>query len=424
MIDAILSFTFIVSIFTFTLWTTLALLPGRRMKSPGRPSLSVVVPAHDEESVIESTVQSVLDAEYPGEVEAVVVDDGSRDRTGEMVAAMAASDERIKLLETDHLGKALAVNHGIEHSTGEVIVLLDADSQLAEDALLKLSAPFSDSRVGAVSGVIRVALNLNPLTWFQDFEYILSSMWRYIFDKLDCTYVLPGFAAFRRKALYDVGLFETDTLSEDFDIGLKLHKAGWKVFMSPAVMYTHAPQTIPGLARQRMRWGRGTVQVIRKHRDMLLNPAYGFIGLYGLPNQLYFFIQSFVILPITFYQIIGGYLTWFVSYGNILSVDVFKYFFASFSMYGTLEFTYNTLAGVWPVTATFPLFAVSYVINVFYSLLAVAKMGKFTPRVFLVLFFLFPYYLLTLVFFIYPFLYELNPFKQVGGHVNIWEKNR
>ncbi|MBD3388660.1 MAG: glycosyltransferase [Candidatus Altiarchaeales archaeon] len=424
MIDEILLATFVISIFTFVFWTVLGFMPERRHKLKNHPHISVVVPAHDEESVIEETVRSILDSDYPGRVEVVVVDDGSKDRTGDIVSKMASEDERLRLIETDHLGKALAVNRGVEECSGEIVAFLDADSQLAGDALSNLAAPFSDPKVGAVSGIIRVVINRNPLVWFQDFEYILSSMWRYIFDKLGCTYVLPGFAAFRREALVNVGLFCTDTLSEDFDIGLKLHKAGWRLVMSKAVMYTNVPQTVGGLARQRFRWGRGTVQVIRKHWDMVLNPRYGFIGLYGLPNQIYFFVQSFFILPITFYQIFGGYMRWYVAHGNYLSLTVLQYFFASFSMYGTLQFIYNTLSGVWPMTPIFPYFIVSYILNMLYNFLSVERIGRLNLRILLVIFFLFPYYLLTLVYFVLPFLLEVLPWTRMGGHINIWEKNR
>jgi len=236
--------------------------------------------------------------------------------------------------------------------------------------------------------------------------------------------VLPGFAAFRREALADAGGFETDTLSEDFDIGLKMHKTGWKLFMSRAVMYTNVPQTIGGLAKQRLRWGHGTVQVIRKHRDMILNPRFGFIGLYGLPNQIYFLVQSAVILPLTFYQIFDGYYKWFVTYGDYMSFSVAKYFIAYFSMFGTFEYIYKVFTGVWEMNWIFPLFLYSFLFNQAYSLLSIHKMAKLNIRVVFAIMFLFPYYLFTLLFFIYPLLIELSPFRRGSDHVNIWEKQR
>jgi cellulose synthase/poly-beta-1,6-N-acetylglucosamine synthase-like glycosyltransferase len=249
-------------------------------------------------------------------------------------------------------------------------------------------------------------------------------MLRYIFDKLDCTYVLPGFAAFRKKALLDAGGFAADTLSEDCDIGLKMRKVGWRMVMSDAVIYTNVPQSISGVAKQRMRWGRGTVQVLKKHRDMIFNPKYGFIGLYGMPNQIYFFLQGFIILPITIYQIFSPYYTWYVSYGNYLSLEVLKYFLTWVSAYGTINYVHNTLTGVWPMTSSFPWFLASYVIIQTYDLIAIARISKMKIRLLFVLFFFFPYYLFTLLFFIVSIFLELNPFSKVRGHMNIWEKNR
>ena len=424
MIDEILTVTFVISLVTFTAWIILAFLPDRRQKRVYYPKLTVVMPAHNEESCIESTVGSVLSAEYPGEYEVIVVNDGSSDRTAQIVESIAANDRRLRLVETNHIGKALALNKGIEEATGEVVVMIDADSRLERDGLMRFAEPFEDEKVAAVSGIIRVEVNGNPLTWFQEIEYIYSSMWRYIFDKIGCTYLLPGFAAFRKTALDGAGMFSVDTLSEDCDIGLKLRKGGWKLVLAPAVMYTNVPQTLSGVAKQRIRWGRGTVQVLRKHRDMIFNPRYGLIGLYGLPNNIYFFVQGAIILPINAYQIMNGYLTYFVQYGNYMTLAAAKYFLCWFSAFGAFEFIYNVLTGVWPMTPSFPYFLASYVVTQSYALLAAKKVTGINLRVIAVLCFFFPYYLFTLLFFIWPVFLELNPMTMMRGHINIWEKNR
>ncbi len=424
MLDIFLGVVFLISIFTYIFWGLLGIMPERPVKLGYTPTMSVIMPAHDEVRVIRSTIQSVLDAKYPGDLEIIVVNDGSNDATGEIVSAMSKEDARVKRIDTSHLGKAMAVNRGVEESKGEIMVFLDADSALDADALLLLAEPFQDPMVGAVSGIIQVVPTLNPLAWYQEFEYILSSMWRYIFDKLGCTYVLPGFVAFRRKALAAADGFETDTLCEDFDIGLKMHKTDYRPIMSKAIMFTNVPQTLMGLAKQRLRWGHGTVQVLRKHRDMILNPTYGFIGLYGLPNQIYFLVQSAVILPITFYQIFSGYLKWFVSYGIYMSWEVLTYFIAYFSMFGTARYVFKVYTGVWEADWLFPLFLYSFLFNQAYGILSIMRLGRLNYRIVFAMIFLFPYYLFTLVFFIYPLIVELSPFRSGGGHVNIWEKNK
>ena len=424
MIDQLLTFTFIVSTVTFIVWAFIAVLPDRKVRGGWYPKVSVIVPAHNEESCIRSTLRSVLDADYPSPAEVIVVDDGSSDRTAEIVSEMAAQDGRIRLIATDHLGKALAVNRGVEVSAGEIVVMLDADSTLGKEALVRFADSLSDPKVGAASGLIRVAVNRNPLVWCQEIEYIYSSMWRYIFDKIGCTYILPGFAAFRRQALTGVGCFSTDTLSEDCDVGLKLRKSGWHLVMANAVMYTNVPQTLGGVAKQRIRWGRGTVQVLRKHRDMILNPRFGIIGMYGLPNNIYFFVQGLIILPINLYQILNGYMEYFVHYGNYLNLNVIKYFFDWFTAFGAIQFIYNVTTGVWDRPATFDYFLASYIVTQFYVLLAAKKVTGINLRVLFAICFFFPYYLFTLLYFIYPIALELNPLTRMGGHINIWEKNR
>jgi len=221
-----------------------------------------------------------------------------------------------------------------------------------------------------------------------------------------------------------VDCFSSDTLSEDCDVGLKLRKAGWRMVMSDAIMYTNVPGTLIGVAKQRLRWGRGTIQVLLKHRDMILNPRFGLIGLYGLPNNIYFFVQGSIILPINLYQLLNGYLLYFASYGNYLSLPVVRYFLGWFSVFGTLEFIYNDLTGVWQMSPTFPFFLASYLLMQTYTLLAIWRMAGIDVRVVAAWCFFFPYYLFTVVFFIFPMLLELNPMTRRGGHVNIWEKNR
>ena len=376
MINEVLGLIFTISIITFVPWNLIALAPDRKLKKGYHPDLSIVIPAHDEASVIGETIESVYDSGYPGKIDVVVVNDGSKDDTGNIVKKLAKKHKDLRLVETDHVGKAMAVNRGVAESSGEVILFLDADSQLDKDALKRMAEPFEDGGVGAVSGIISVVSNRNPLVWYQDFEYALSSMWRYVFDKIGTNYMLPGFCAVRRRALEAVGGFSIDTLSEDFDIGLGIRKKGYRIVMSKAVMYTNVPQTLFGIAKQRIRWGRGTIQVIRKHNDMLLNPKHGLVGLYGMPNQIYFFIQGFMIIPLTLYQILRGYFEYFISKGVYLNIYVVKYFIGWSSQLGTLEFIYNVYTGIWEMPPTFPIFITSWILTTFYHVFAAVKMRR------------------------------------------------
>ncbi|MCX6695331.1 MAG: glycosyltransferase [Candidatus Altiarchaeota archaeon] len=423
MIEQVLIVLFSFMTMLYLSWIILYFIPRRRFTGDVRyPSLSMILPAHNEENVIEKSLLGGLNSDYPSEKEVIVVDDGSTDKTAEIVRRIMSSDGRVKLLTVSHGGKANAINTGLSQAKGEIVVVVDADSELDSKALLELVRPFSDERVGAVSGVIRARMNDNVLVWYQDLEYMMSSTWRLLCDKLDATYLLPGFTAFRRKALLDVGGFSTDTLAEDFDIGLRVKKAGYRMVMSDAVMYTQVPQDLKSLVRQRVRWSRGTIQVVKKHSDVPFNPEYGAVGFYGIPTQLYWFVHGFVALPISIYQILYGYLTYFVKYSDFVSFNVFKYFFGWISMYGMLEYSFNSFTGVYPMNAFFLLCFVSFFLGVSYNVLSITRYSRLSWRHAFVIFFSFPYSIFALIIFTFPILWELNPLAKKKALVNIWEK--
>ncbi|MFH1402871.1 MAG: glycosyltransferase [Candidatus Altiarchaeota archaeon] len=423
MIEEILLVLFSFMIVLYSSWLILFFTPRRRAPAePIFPPVSVILPAHNEAGIIRESIQNALDSDYDGVKEVIVVDDGSTDDTAALVKQVMSSDSRLNLISLDHGGKSNAINTALNEAKGEIVVVVDADSKLNADALVKLVAPFSDERVGAVSGVIRAIVNNNILVWFQDLEYLMSSTWRLICDKLDSTYLLPGFTAFRKSALIEIGGFTRDTLSEDFEVGLRLRKAGYRMLMADAVMYTHVPQDIKSLLRQRFRWGRGTIQVVKKHSDVPFNPQYGAIGFYGIPTQLYWFIHGFIALPISLYQITNGYIIYFAKYSDYLSFSVLKYFFGWISLYGMVEYSYNTLTGVYPMTTVFIFCFTSFLLGLSYNLLSILRWTRITWRHLLAIFFFFPYSIMALIAFITPLILELNPFSKRKENINIWEK--
>lgn len=418
MIDVLLSIFFLAMILLYSSWILLLMFPKRNKigNYENFPRISVVVPAYNEEEKIRETINSISDAEYPEMKEIIIVNDGSTDRTAEIVEEIAGKNHEVKLLDVERGGKSNAINKGIEISSGEIIVVIDADSLIGKNSLVEIVKPFSDDSVGGVSGIIRGIETKNPLTWFQDFEYILSSGWRFICDKVDGTYIFPGIGAFRKGALIEVGGFSDDTLSEDFDIGIRLRKRGYKLVMSRARIYTQVPRTFVGLAKQRMRWGKGTIQVIRKHSDVLLNRKFGSVGIYGIPTQLYWLIHGFFCIPLTLYQVFDGYLKYFFSHNDILSLGVLKYIFSWFSIYGMFEYTYKTLSGEYAMTIIFVLAVISFLLNLTYISLVGMKISRFVFRHMFVLFFFFPYSLLIISLYVFP-----NIATERKGR-NLWEK--
>ncbi len=423
MIETILSFLFVVLAFFYISWIALFFYPAGRDdgEDTGLQDVSIIIPAHDEEKFILNTIRLVLSAYYPKGKEILVVNDRSTDRTEEIVREMSVKDERVRVYNTEkHLGKANAINLGVKNARNNIIITLDADSEVTEDALIKIVKPFSDRTVGAVSGIIRAKQSKNPITWFQDFEYLLSSGWRFLFNKVNGTYFFPGFAAFRKNALEEIGGFSEDTFSEDLDIGIKLKKAGYNLKMSNATIYTRVPETLPGLIKQRIRWGCGTIQVIKKHSDVIFNRKYGVVGLYCIPTQIYWYVYSFLYLPIVSYQILGGYLEYFAAYKNYLSFEVLKYFFSWFSVYGMVESSYKSFVGIYTMDLAFFTLLIMFSLYMTYNFLMMLKFSRPGIRFLFVIFFLFPYYLIILCLLVISFLYTIrNP----AGEGNRWEKS-
>lgn len=250
-----------------------------------QPRVSVIVPAFNEARVIARTIDSVLAQAYP-DFEVIVIDDGSTDGTHRR-ATTASADARVRVVRQQNAGKAHALNHGISLASGEIIVVIDADTLLAPNALHYAVLPLADQRVGAVAGNAKVGNRVNLLTHWQAIEYVTSqNLDRRAFSLLNCITVVPGaIGAWRVSAVREMGGFRADTLAEDQDLTLTLLRGGHRVALADqAIALTEAPETFQGLLKQRFRWSFGTLQCAWKHRAALLRPAHGALGMVGLPN--------------------------------------------------------------------------------------------------------------------------------------------
>ncbi len=265
------------------------------------PPVSVLIAAYNEEKVIGQTLLALLNSTYSGEIEVVVVDDGSRDKTAEIVARMAESDGRIQLVRQINLGKAAALKNGFNAVRHELVVSLDADTQFASDTIVELVQPFSDPAVGAVSGRARVGNSKTLVARFQSLEYTCGfNLDRRAYHLLNCITVVPGaVSAFRKSAVFAAGGISTDTLAEDTDLTLSMHRCGLKIYYAPkAVAWTEAPETINTFAKQRFRWAFGTLQCLWKHREMLFDGKNKALGWFSLPSACFFNILLVALGPI------------------------------------------------------------------------------------------------------------------------------
>jgi cellulose synthase/poly-beta-1,6-N-acetylglucosamine synthase-like glycosyltransferase/spore germination protein YaaH/peptidoglycan/xylan/chitin deacetylase (PgdA/CDA1 family) len=265
-----------------------------------KPRVSVLIPAYNEEAVIEATVRSALASDYP-EIEVIVVDDGSIDRTAEIVREDFGRDPRVRLLLQSNHGKPSALNNGLGEATGEIVVSIDADTIVDAKAIRLLIRHFANPNVGAVAGNVKVMNRNRWLTRWQALEYITSqNLEKRAFDLLNCIPVVPGaVGAWRADLLRSNGGFSGDTVAEDTDLTLTIRREGWKIrYDEHAIGRTEVPDTVDALVRQRFRWTFGTLQAIWKHRDAVGKPRYGTLGWVAIPNIFMFQIILPLVSPL------------------------------------------------------------------------------------------------------------------------------
>ena len=267
------------------------------------PSVSVLVPAFNEDAGIETSVRSLCSQDYP-DFEVVVIDDGSTDATAILVERLIGElgASRLSLLRQANAGKSNALNAGLQVARGELIVTVDGDTAFTPGALSRLVQPMRDDHVGAVSGNTKVANRHRMLGRWQHLEYTMGfNLDRRMYDILGCMPTVPGaIGAFRAAALAEVGGFSDDTLAEDTDLTMALHRAGWAVVYEPrAIAFTEVPQSLHDLWRQRYRWSYGTMQSAWKHRHAVVEGgASRRLGWIGLPYLLLFQIVFPLLGPV------------------------------------------------------------------------------------------------------------------------------
>src|SRR5437588_9881172 len=272
---------------------------GPEIRGP-LPGVTVLIPAHNEESVIIQTVNSVLESDYL-DLQIIVVNDGSTDKTRELLDAHFSRQPRVRIIHQVNRGKAAALNVAMSQAETEIVVTIDADTEIEPDAIRKLVRHFADPTVGAVAGNVKVGNRSRWLTRWQALEYITSqNMEKRAFDLLNCITVVPGaLGAWRKQAIEAAGGITADTVAEDADLTIAIRRVGWRIgYDEEAIAWTEAPDTPGQLIRQRFRWTFGTLQSFWKHRDTLFRRKYGTLGWIALPNIFVFQLILPLISPI------------------------------------------------------------------------------------------------------------------------------
>ncbi|GMU95463.1 MAG: glycosyltransferase family 2 protein [Ignavibacterium album] len=339
--------------------------------------ISVIVPAYNEGNNIVENVKSLLQLIYP-QFQLVIVNDGSKDNTlqklidnfslkqisfpdlykikSEKINAVYKSKEIRNLTVVDKVngGKADAINAGINVAKYPLITVIDADSLLERDCLLKIAQPFIENEnVVAVGGTIRIAngcevrkghiikvgLSKNWLARFQVIEYLRAFLFgRTGFDALNGILIISGaFSCFKRDAVVEIGGYRSGSIGEDMEIVMRLHKHFRKInpdtkitFIPDPICWTEAPESLKILMRQRTRWQKGTIESLLLHKEMLFNLNYGLLGFIVIP---YYLIYEFLGPVIEF----SGYIFFLLSLLlGILSFEFTIAFLAAAMLYGIL----------------------------------------------------------------------------------------
>ncbi len=283
--------------------TTLALIdhhwgdPAPPLSAAGK--VAVIIPAYNEEAVIVASIGRILASDY-AELELIVADDGSADRTSALVMQHYGTDPRVRLLTLVNGGKAAALNRALRECSGEIVIAVDADTQFLPDTISKLVRWFADPAIGAVAGNAQVGNRVNLLTRWQAIEYVTAqNVERRALDSLRAITVVPGaVGAWRRAALDAVGGYPEDTLAEDQDLTIAIQRVGWRVaYDVEAVALTEAPETFAALAKQRFRWSFGTLQCLWKHRAVIKLGRPRGLAWFGMPQAWLFQIVFAAISP-------------------------------------------------------------------------------------------------------------------------------
>lgn len=317
---------FLVSIYSIVRLTLYVVVSNYSASQPTKrryiryPKLTVVIPAHNEELGIERTLRSVLAAEYPcNRLQVIVADDGSTDSTSEIVQEFIRKyrgSAKVEMRSAPNRGKAEALNQAIKkRATGELIMVLDADSTIDHKCLKNSVRYFLDKSIVATASNVRIVGNGTIIGLAQKYEYLISHHMKRTHTVLGMEYIIGGVGStFRREILDEVNYYDSDTMTEDIDLTLKIITKGTNnrvVFAADSIAYTEPVQTYRSLVRQRFRWRYGRMQTFWKNRKMFFNTDKRYSKLltwYLMPTTLLYeiiiVVEPLVVLGMAWYSVV------------------------------------------------------------------------------------------------------------------------
>jgi cellulose synthase/poly-beta-1,6-N-acetylglucosamine synthase-like glycosyltransferase len=252
------------------------------------PKVSILMPAYNEEEVVERAIRSALNMDYSN-LKVIFVDDGSTDRTLEKARKYSEKDE-IKIIEhVENQGKGEALNTALENADSDYTIVQDADSQIDGDVIRKgVNKLDADEDTGAVMTSIRPLEAETFVQKMQKIEYTLTNFYRNLMAYINILDMAPGaYSMYRTEEVKELGGFDEDNLTEDLELAWRIKKEGKSIEMAfHESAKTEFPATFRQLYGQRVRWARGFMSNAWEKRDMFFNEKYGWFGKFQLPTQL------------------------------------------------------------------------------------------------------------------------------------------
>jgi len=287
----------------------------------GNYLLSVLVPTHNEEVTISDTIKHIMESDYKGLKEVIIINDGSSDNTAQVVTNLMKSYEKLKLLNKKNSGKADSLNQGIKLAKGELIAVVDADSYPEKESIRKIAGYFNDPKMAAVTSCVFVRNTDCFLGRIQAMEYTLLAWGRKLLDFLGAIYVTNGpLSIYRKEALEKINGFDTKSLTEDIEVTWHLLDAGYKTAMClDALVTTTVPVKFKKLWKQRERWGIGGIQTIFKYKRTFFKK--GTFGVFIIPYVSFTIILNIAVFLYSAYIVLDNFVLSFLSTGYTLAVD-------------------------------------------------------------------------------------------------------
>ncbi len=359
-------------------------------------TVSVMIPAYNEQDTIKDTVESVLSSSYPLE-EIIVINDGSKDKTKEIIQQLQKKYPKVKLLDKPNSGKGDSLNQAAKIASGELLAVVDSDSYLTPDSIKKMTGFFNDQSIGAVTSAVLVKNRNKFIEKLQAFEYIIIAWTRKLLEYVDGVYVTPGpLSLYRKSALEQVKGFDSTNMTEDIEITWKLIHNNYKIRMCLASrVYTVVPSKFKKWFKQRIRWNVGGTQTLLKYKKDATKKG---LGSFIIP----FFTISLII------GLIGLFVFTYLSSKNIINTILYtKYTVQARTEWLRLDELYVT-------PTVLNIFGISlFIAGFFFTVFALRFMKEYESLKKRNLFALLFYLIIYLA--IYPFILVISLISLISG---------